>query len=295
LARRVLTLRGDQLRTEVTAAKSHNECLQVLGQSIRIRHRSEIIHRLVASAFGSMGVTLGDDSPDLEYEVEGNGPVFLVNRTGQTPRTATGLDSLLHVIEKDMTVEVQKKRSDLFFLHAAAIEWKGRAYVLAADTGSGKSTTTWALLHHGFGYLSDELSPIDLGTMKVLPYPHALCVKAVPPPPYPLPAQAIHLGRTIHIPTTALPARVISEPCPLAGVFLLRYSPAASAPSVTPLSAAEGAARIYVTALNALAHEDAGLAPALQIASCVPCFALTTAGLVETCILLRDAIEQSLP
>ena len=30
---------------------------------------------------------------------------------------------------------------------------------------------TWALSHHGFRYLSDELAPIDPGTLRVHPFP----------------------------------------------------------------------------------------------------------------------------
>ena len=58
----------------------------------------------------------------------------------------------------------------------------GHMWVLG-KTGAGKSTTAWGLLHHGFSYLSDELAPIDLETLEVLPYRHALCLKRRPPSP----------------------------------------------------------------------------------------------------------------
>ena len=51
--------------------------------------------------------------------------------------------------------------------------------------------------------------------------------------------------------------------------------------------------RIYTTALNALAHADCGLAPAMKIACDVPCFEVATASLAETCDLIRSAIDEA--
>jgi hypothetical protein len=199
-------------------------------------------------------------------------------------------DELLFLLEKDLVVELQKRRPDLYFLHAAALECNGKAYLLAADAGSGKSTTTWALLHHGLRYLSDELSPVDLRSMRVFPYPHALCLKQ-PPPHYPLPPDTIDLGRTLHVPVRSLPSEVISEPLPLGAVFLVSYRPDLTAPELHALGAAEASARLYLTALNALSHPNRGLDAVVHIAEQVPCFAMHSADLPSTCTLIRSALE----
>ncbi len=278
------------MRFDPTPARRETTFLEILGQQVRIGHNSPATLPLISDNFGAMVVQPCGVQPDLDYLVELDGDDFVATRQGQPPRSGTGLGDLLYSIEKDLTVELQRKRDDLFFLHAAAVEWRGKAYLLAAEAGSGKSTTTWALLHNGFGYLSDELSPIDLQTMQVYPYPHALCMKRLPPS-YPLPPEALHLGRTIHVPASALPGPVTIGPRPLGGVFFVAYSPGSSVPAVTRISAAEGAARMYVNALNALAHADAGLAPVLSMAGQVPCYALSSAGLPETCALLRATLE----
>jgi hypothetical protein len=206
---------------------------------------------------------------------------------------ATGLDELVYSLEKDLTIELQRRRPDLFFVHAATLERHGTAVVLAGDSGSGKSTTAWALLHHGFRYLSDELACIEPDTLRVFAYPHAVCLKRAPPEPYTLPAATLHLGRTRHVPTTALPSPLANEPLPLGAVFLIRRDPHLVSTQLHRLGAAEASARIYITALNALAHPDRGLGIALQIAKRVPCFALGTAGLGESCEIVRAAIEFS--
>jgi hypothetical protein len=231
----------------------------------------------------------GSGPSELDYTVERGTPSSTLVRSGGPSLGWSDADDLLFLLEKGITVEVQKRRSDLYFLHSAALEWKGKACLLAADSGGGKSTTTWALLHHGFRYLSDELSAIDLRSMQVFPYPHALCLKH-PPPDYPLPAETINLGRTLHVPVHALPAEAIEEPLPLGAVFLVKYRPDLSEPHLHPISAAEAGARLYLTALNALSHPHRGLDAAICIAERVPCFAIESAGLPATCALIRSAL-----
>jgi hypothetical protein len=228
--------------------------------------------------------------PDLSYSVDYSETSSSIIREGQSDLHAQDPDELLFLLEKDITVELQKRRSDLYFLHSAALEWNGKACLLAAEAGSGKSTTAWALLHHGFRYLSDELSPVDPDTMQVFPYPHALCLKQVPPPEYPLPAETIDLGRTLHVPVRSLPSEVIPGPRPLGAAFLVKYRPELSAPELHAISSAEASARLYLTALNALSHPNHGLDAVLRIAEHVPCFAIHSAGLSATCALIRSAL-----
>jgi hypothetical protein len=185
---------------------------------------------------------------------------------------------------------LQRLRRDLYFIHAAALEFAGKAYMLVAPSGSGKSTTTWALLHHGFQYLSDELGPIDLKTLEVYPYPHALCLKNAPPTSYPLPARVLRTSRTLHISPRNLPCGVSTSPFPLAAIFFLQYDPEACAPAVQPLNKAEAGVRLFANALNPLAHPGDGLDGAIKIATESACFKLTTADLSSTCQLVLTTI-----
>ena len=199
--------------------------------------------------------------PDLHYQVAKGTTRDTISLVchGRAVCHDAARGDLLYLLEKDITVELQRRRADLFFLHAAAIEREGTTLLLVAESGSGKSTTTWGLLHHAFRYLSDELSPIDVNTMCVLPYPHALCLKHDPPPPYALPPAAIRLGRTIHLPVDSLPAPTVSGPRALGGVFLVTHRPDIRAPEMRSIGPAEASARLYVAALNALAHRNQGL------------------------------------
>jgi hypothetical protein len=268
--------------------------LAILGLHVRVQCSDPKVKRFIGANFAAMVTADEAFCADLEYSVEYNeGASFSIHRPEQPALEGAGSDDLLFLLEKEITVALQKRRPDLLFLHSAAIEWLGKAYLLAAEGGRGKSTATWALLHHDFAYLTDELAPVDLQSLQVFPYPHALCLKRAPAA-YPLPEQAIHLGRTIHVPTSALPSRTICEPRPLGAVFLVSHRPDLSAPSVYAISPAEASARLYVTALNSLAHPGHGLDAVLRLARQVPCFAVCSGNLPATCALIRCAVEQAI-
>jgi hypothetical protein len=157
----------------------------------------------------------------------------------------------------------------------------------------GKSTTAWALLHHGFDYLSDELAPVDLDSLRLQPYPHALCLKKEPPLPYSLPARSVRTCSTLHVPVTQLPNSTLAKPAPLSAIFFLEYCPELKIPTARTITKAEAAARLFVNALNPLAHEQDGLAGAAVIAQRVPSFHLKSAALGPTCELVKAILDKS--
>ena len=271
---------------------SFSDQFNILGQRVRIRTSKLAVAQLLRTNFGAFTANEGNLAADLDYTVTGPQP-FKVQRTGRSAiARAADAGDLLYEVEKDIVIELQRRSPQLFFVHSGAIAWQGRASLFVAESGGGKSTTTWAMLHHGYGYLSDEIAPIALDDLQVHPYPHALCLKRLPPS-YPLPAMTMRLNRTLHVPAHELPAPIVGEPCLLDAIFLLAHDPTATEPSLRRLTAAEAAARLFVHALNALAHSDGGLDAALHVASNARCFALTTAALPETCELVGSVLKQA--
>ncbi len=225
--------------------------------------------------------------PALDYSVA-RGPAgeFQIRRQCELLSCADGTGSFLYEFEHDLTVEVQQRRRDLYFLHAATLERGGRAVLLVAESGAGKSTTAWGLLHHGFRYASDELAPIDLSSGRVHGFPHALCLKADPPAPYALPVGVLRTSRSRHVPVALLPCALAPCPLPLDAIVFLRYRPERHQPAIRPVAAAEATARLYVQALNPLAHPGDGIDAALQVVRGARCFGLEAAGLGATCELV---------
>ena len=62
-------------------------------------------------------------------------------------------------------------------IHSAVLERHGRALILPAPPGSGKSTLCASLLLHGWRLLSDEMTLLDPDTGLVTPFPRPVSLK----------------------------------------------------------------------------------------------------------------------
>lgn len=270
--------------------KDSRVCSQILtfcvvGQSVSIDCDDASAAQLLQANFAAMtgfNPRGGTGGASLVYLVRriGSNAMLSLSCRNEPPVDFDNLGDLLHALETDLTIAMQRRRPDLLFLHAAALELGGRCYLLAGDSGDGKSTTAWGLLHRGFRYLSDELSPIDTDSMQVHAYPHALCMKSHPPATHPLPLSGVQrLRTTLHVPIASLPASLGPAVCPIEAIVFVRYASASTVPALRRLSSAEAGARLYTTALNALAHSARGLDAVLHVASRARCFVLETADL----------------
>jgi len=268
--------------------------LQILNISVNILCADSRIHKLLINNFGALQAQTGSSvvKADIEYSVQTKGDnLFSIKRFDASIIENADVYDLIYFLEKDITVELQKIRKDLLFIHAAALEYDNKACMIVAPSGSGKSTTTWALLHHGFRYCSDELAPIDLSTMMISAYPHALCLKSSPPEPYNLPNNVIKTIATIHVPVEYLPAEVCDHPVRLAAIFFLKYNPDIQEPEIHEISAAEASARLYANALNPLAHPEGGIDAGISVAKSCECFNVTSADLGLTANLIKMTLD----
>jgi hypothetical protein len=269
--------------------------LLVLGQRIEIRcSDAALLPPLLAQYEAFRAPRKSADAPDLLYDIARDSSTYSLLRHGRPAIASHHVAGLLFDLEKDITIAVQRRRPDLLFLHSAALEHHGAAYLLAGASGSGKSTTAWGLLHHGFGYLSDELAPLDVDTLQVHGYPRALCLKQNPPSAYPLPPGHLNCGPTLHVPTKALRGGVARVPCPLAALLFVEHR-VGREPRLLPIGAAEASARLYTTTLNALAHPGRGLDAVLRVTSSVPGYVLEAGDLRLTCRLVVDLVNGAAP
>ena len=218
------------------------------------------------------------------------GQAVVYEPAGAPVRALRDVDELIYELDKALTIGAQLARPDLLFVHAAVVEFGGQAIVLAAPSGTGKSTATFAMLHHGFGYLSDELAPIDPVTLRVHPYPHALCLKALPPAPYLIPQGTLDAQTTLHVPAGSLPARAWRNPLPLSAIAFLHRDAPRPGPCLSALSAASAATRLLSNALNLLAHAEQGTDVAVALARRVPAYMLDIGDLAEAARALREAV-----
>jgi hypothetical protein len=266
--------------------------LDALARGVGIACDDAATWSLLSAVYGAMR---GErETLDLEYRIlrDGRSAGLRIERCGQEPILARDDGALLTLFDAEVVVALQRLRPDLYFVHAAVLERDGAAVMLVARSGGGKSTLSWALLHHGFRYLSDELAPVDLSTLGVLPYPRALLVKRDPPTSHPI-SGGLRTSRGVHVPAEAMPGEIATSPASLAAVFFLEYRPEASGPSATRLSPAAAAVQLYANALNPLAHDGEGLDAAIAITAGRPCFDLVVTELTPTCELLATTLARS--
>ena len=268
--------------------------LRVLDCTIRVDCEESETRALLTATYGHMK----DDAAgvDLHYTVDRDRTrgLYRINRAGGELQAVPDDGRFLALFDKDVTVELQKLRPDLYFVHAAVLTAEDRAFMLAARPGGGKSTLCWALSHRGFPYLSDELGPVDVETLRVHRFTRAITLKTKPPASYPLPVTTLRSSRGWHFAAEDVPGGVGESLTRLAAVFFLRYEADARAPSVRRITAAEAAARLYANTLNALAHAADGLDAAIRITRAIACFELVTADLTATCTLVTATLEEAL-
>lgn len=264
--------------------------LELIDRRVRIEADDRSILATVEEVYGQMRGEAG--GADLRYQfVTTEGSPIRLLRDGSELAYGSSVEDLLWELDGDLAVELQKLRSELYFVHAAVIAHAGRAYALVAESGGGKSSLCWALLPHGCSYASDELCPIDLENLEVQPFPRALSLKSEPGPPLQLPEQLVRTARAVYVPAGQLPAAAVFRPLRLDGVFCLRYDPVASEPALRPISAADATTRLYVSSLNPLAHPADGLDAAIRVARSCSCYELVSADLVDTSRLVFEEIR----
>jgi len=264
--------------------------LNIFDKKIKICSYSHYLISLVKQNYSAFFINESSDTFfDLEYElrVDEQQLNFEIIRKNHIKLHSQDEGMFLYQLEKEITIELEKLCSSLFFMHGAALEKNGEVLILTGRSGAGKSTTTWGLLNNDFNYLSDELAPINLDSMHVVPYPHAVCLKSIPPL-YPLPKNILKTNRTMHVPTELLPTKSHLNSFPLTKIIIVEYLADNIKPELTPLSQAAACMHIYSNGLNQLAHDNDGLAAASMIAASTVCYSLAAAELGDTCQLIES-------
>ncbi len=213
---------------------------------------------------------------------------YLVESPWTEPLAARGAEELIPAVDQQIVLAAQHLRPDLFFLHAAVLELAGRAVLLIAESGAGKSTTALALVRHGFGFFSDELAPLELEELRVRPFPRAICLKSRPPDPY---DEGLDLFEGRYFAPTPVHA---AQDLPVAALLFVRFEPGPGSPSCEALSPAAAVLRMGGQAMNMLAHDDFGMDVLVRLAEHAPALDVRTGDLRATAELLAGRLAREL-
>jgi HprK-related kinase A len=96
---------------------------------------------------------------------------------GQRPFKPLPLEQAFPMFEWILNWCVSSNAHRYLCIHAAVIEKDGKAVILPAPPGSGKSTLCAALVSKGWRLLSDELTLVRLDTGELVPLPRPISLK----------------------------------------------------------------------------------------------------------------------
>jgi hypothetical protein len=134
--------------------------------------------------------------------------VLALGCAGRDLCSSTSLREVLGALEWQLSLFIAQRAPDRIFVHAGAVEWRGRALLVPGRSFSGKSTLVAALVRAGCGYLSDEYAILD-SRGSCHPHPRRLSLRVS--------------GRVEKWSAEELGGRTRCEPLPVGCVVVTRY------------------------------------------------------------------------
>ena len=183
-------------------------------------------------------------------------------------------------------------------VHAAVVERGGRALLLPAPPGSGKSTLCAALVARGWRLLSDELALIDRDTGRLVPLPRAISLKNESIPiiarfwPDAVMGAVVHdtvKGSVVHVRPPADSVR-LSHVSAAPGLIVLPSYRNGDTTQLVPLSKAEAFMRLVDSAFNYSMHGRAGFQLLADLVGASACFRFTYAGALDEAVAAFDGL-----
>jgi hypothetical protein len=177
------------------------------------------------------------------------------------------------------------------------MEADGTGVLLPGASGSGKSTLVAGLVRTGLGYLTDELSALNMASGRLLPYPKPITVKPgsfavlsdIGPDACPASGSRPWAGQEWQVAVGEGTGRRIGTPCVPGFVIVPRYDAGAET-TLTPLSDTQAFFALAVNAVNLLAHGSAGTRALGNLARGCRCFSLIFSELDDACRLVLDLV-----
>jgi hypothetical protein len=225
-----------------------------------------------------------------------------VSRDGETLAFDQCPGDALSWVVWDVNRSAAEASGQHLLFHAGALDAGGIGVLLPGTSGSGKSTLTAGLALAGLGYLTDELTALDLQSGQLLPYPKPITLKAgsfaVLPELDPDAGRSPGLGggagrwagEEWQVAVGGDTGRRVGQACAPRLVVVPRF--AAGVPThLTPLSNTEAFLSLALHAVNLLPHGVAGSAALGRVVAQSDCYALTMSDLDEACALVSALVE----
>lgn len=124
---------------------------------------AEIIKQI--SSFYGKYASLVYTNDGMEMEIRRYHFIYEMIYNEEIIITASPLQEISRIAFQQTTFD-----DSVFALHAAAVEYKGKAHVFIASTTSGKTTLTAYLTMLGMGYITDDCVMLDKESLQLYPF-----------------------------------------------------------------------------------------------------------------------------
>jgi hypothetical protein len=195
------------------------------------------------------------------------------------------IGALYDYVKRQLLMQFIRERQDLLWLHAAAVERKGKALLVSGPSGQGKSTLATLLCERGWSYMSDDIAPVRMSSNDVLPFPLV---------PFRRIAARRRVARValetlekemVHIPSDS----IRRESATIGGIVFPIYRPRARSTleRIAPGNAAFEILRSYT---NFVDHKESAVTRASELARTIPAYELTYGAGRAAAILLNSVL-----
>jgi hypothetical protein len=208
---------------------------------------------------------------------------------GQAPFTPLPLDQAFPMLEWGLNWCLSAHCHQYLVFHAAVVERSGRALLLPAPPGSGKSTLCAGLVHRGWRLLSDELALIDPATANVVPLARPVSLKNrsidvmrafAPNAVFSPPVHDTTKGTVAHMRAPTDSVRRVRETARVRWIAFPRYE-AGTAARLTSMSRARGFMEMVRSGVNYGVHGRSGFELLAGVVDASSCFEFAYGDLEE--------------
>jgi len=215
---------------------------------------------------------------------------------GSVPFKPLPLDQAFPMLEWGLNWCVSSHCHQYLMFHAAVVEKSGRALILPAPPGSGKSTLCAGLVNRGWRLLSDELALIETGSGRVVPLPRPVSLKNASIDVIRVFAPGVAISRPVHdtakgsVAHMRAPSDSVGRALETARpgwIVIPRYE-AGLAAALIPLSRARGLMRMADNAFNYSVHGRGGYQVLAQIIDQCSCYEFGYGDLEEAAAVFND-------
>ena len=230
--------------------------LELLGLPVRIEAGEEELRARLAVVYGRSRRPASARPITARLAREGGGYRIAVDARGE--RTAESATEAVRALNHELLQALMERSRAHYFVHAAVVEWRGRALVLPGLSRAGKSTLALALVLEGARYLSDELLVFTRAGLAE-PLPRALKIRDECLAYFPeLEGSFVGEGEGRFLPFEALPEDIVATPAPVGSIAVPCWSPGArNRPE--PMSRGKALLALAAASLNFGAHREQSL------------------------------------